>query len=60
MVFRPAVMQTPAIVTLVVWLSRLVAGLVRLVVRHPVAVAVPVAFGDLLARVLERGHDPAR
>ncbi|MBB2741940.1 UNVERIFIED_ORG: S-DNA-T family DNA segregation ATPase FtsK/SpoIIIE [Microbispora rosea subsp. rosea] len=44
-VFRPAVMQTPAIVTLVIWLSRLVAGLVRLVVRHPVAVAVPVGLG---------------
>jgi S-DNA-T family DNA segregation ATPase FtsK/SpoIIIE len=44
-VFRPAVMQTPAIVTIVIWLSRLVAGLVRLVVRHPVAVAVPVGLG---------------
>ncbi|MDA0632413.1 FtsK/SpoIIIE domain-containing protein [Nonomuraea sp. MCN248] len=44
-VFRPAVVRTPAIVTIVIWLSRLVAGLVRLVVRHPVAVAVPVAFG---------------
>ncbi|MEU6411017.1 FtsK/SpoIIIE domain-containing protein [Microbispora sp. NPDC046933] len=44
-VFRPAVMQTPAIVTLVIWLSRLLAGLVRLVVRHPVAVAVPVGLG---------------
>ncbi|MEU7889285.1 FtsK/SpoIIIE domain-containing protein [Microbispora bryophytorum] len=44
-VFRPAVMQTPAIVTIVIWLSRLLAGLVRLVVRHPVAMAVPVGLG---------------
>ncbi|WP_169953593.1 FtsK/SpoIIIE domain-containing protein [Microbispora sp. H11081] len=44
-VFRPAVVRTPAIVTIVIWLSRLVAGLVRLVVRHPVAVAVPVGLG---------------
>ncbi|WP_055483139.1 FtsK/SpoIIIE domain-containing protein [Sphaerimonospora mesophila] len=44
-VFRPAVVKTPAIVTLVIWASRLIAGLVRLVVRHPVAVAVPVGFG---------------
>ncbi|TQS29071.1 FtsK/SpoIIIE domain-containing protein [Microbispora sp. KK1-11] len=44
-VFRPAVVRTPAIVTIVIWLSRLVAGLVRLIVRHPVAVVVPVTFG---------------
>ncbi|GGO28866.1 hypothetical protein GCM10010116_57890 [Microbispora rosea subsp. aerata] len=44
-VFRPAVMQTPAIVTIVIWLSRLFAGMARLVVRHPVAVAVPVSLG---------------
>jgi S-DNA-T family DNA segregation ATPase FtsK/SpoIIIE len=44
-VFRPAVMHTPAVVTIVIWLSRLVAGLVGLVVRHPVAVAMPVCFG---------------
>ncbi|WP_182881670.1 FtsK/SpoIIIE domain-containing protein [Microbispora sp. H10949] len=44
-VFRPAVVRTPAIVTILIWLSRLVAGLVRLVVRHPVAVAVPVGLG---------------
>ncbi len=44
-VFRPAVVKTPAIVTLVIWFFRLVAGLVRLVVRHPVAVAVPVGLG---------------
>ena len=44
-VFRPAVMNTPAIVTLAIWLYRLVAGLVRLVVRHPLATAVPVGLG---------------
>jgi hypothetical protein len=44
-VFRPAVMNTPAIVTLAIWLYRLVAGLVRLVVRHPLATALPVGLG---------------
>ncbi len=44
-VFRPAVMSTPAIVTIVIWLWRLLAGLVRLVWRHPIAVAVPVTPG---------------
>ncbi|WP_433498917.1 hypothetical protein ACQP1K_00715 [Sphaerimonospora sp. CA-214678] len=34
-VFRPAVVRPPAIVTIVIWLFRLVAGLVRLVVRTP-------------------------
>ncbi|WP_433352930.1 hypothetical protein ACQP25_06670 [Microtetraspora malaysiensis] len=44
-VFRPAVVRTPAIVTIVIWLSRLIAGMVRLVWRHPIAVAVPTAPG---------------
>ncbi|MGI5490969.1 FtsK/SpoIIIE domain-containing protein [Microtetraspora malaysiensis] len=44
-VFRPAVVRTPALVTIVIWLSRLVAGLVRLVWRHPIAVTVPVVPG---------------
>jgi S-DNA-T family DNA segregation ATPase FtsK/SpoIIIE len=39
-VFRPTVVQTPAIVTLVIWGYRLIAGAIRLVVRHPIAVAV--------------------
>ncbi|GAA1280405.1 hypothetical cell division FtsK/SpoIIIE protein [Planotetraspora silvatica] len=46
-VFRPAVVKTPAIITLIIWLSRLVVGLVRTVWRHPVAVAVPVGLGLL-------------
>ncbi|WP_433419693.1 FtsK/SpoIIIE domain-containing protein [Microtetraspora malaysiensis] len=58
-VFRPAVVRTPAFVTIVIWLSRLVAGLVRLVWRHPIAsavalapVAVTIAYGWRLASVL--------
>ncbi|MFC4062394.1 FtsK/SpoIIIE domain-containing protein [Planomonospora corallina] len=42
-VFRPAVVRTPAFVTLVIFAARLVAGLVRLVWRHPVASAVVAA-----------------
>ncbi|GAA3143129.1 FtsK/SpoIIIE domain-containing protein [Planomonospora alba] len=46
-VFRPAVVRTPAFVTLVIFAARLVAGLVRLLWRHPIAsavVAVPCAL----------------
>ncbi|RVX46116.1 S-DNA-T family DNA segregation ATPase FtsK/SpoIIIE [Nonomuraea polychroma] len=39
-VFRPAVVRTPAIVTLVIFGSRAVASLIRSVWRHPVAVLV--------------------
>ncbi|GGL22851.1 FtsK/SpoIIIE domain-containing protein [Planomonospora parontospora] len=49
-VFRPAVVRTPAFVTLVIFAWRLLAGLVRLVWRHPVAsavVAVPCAVAWL-------------
>jgi len=46
-VFRPAVVKTPAIVTIVIWLSRLIASLARLVVRHPVAAAVLAGFGAI-------------
>ncbi|MFJ2028209.1 FtsK/SpoIIIE domain-containing protein [Streptosporangium sp. NPDC087985] len=42
-VFRPAVLRTPAIVTLVIFVWRLLAGLVRLVWRHPIAAAVVAA-----------------
>ncbi|MEU9836002.1 FtsK/SpoIIIE domain-containing protein [Streptosporangium sp. NPDC048047] len=42
-VFRPAVLRTPAIVTLVIFAWRLLAGLVRLLWRHPVASAVVAA-----------------
>ncbi|MEU6741573.1 FtsK/SpoIIIE domain-containing protein [Streptosporangium sandarakinum] len=46
-VFRPAVVRTPAIVTLVIFAARLLAGLVKLLWRHPVAsvvVAAPCAL----------------
>ncbi|GLW07896.1 hypothetical cell division FtsK/SpoIIIE protein [Microtetraspora sp. NBRC 13810] len=40
-VFRPAVVQTPAILTFLIFLGRLITGTVRLIWRHPVALAVP-------------------
>ncbi|MFI9843965.1 FtsK/SpoIIIE domain-containing protein [Nonomuraea sp. NPDC051941] len=39
-VFRPAVVTTPAIITIVILAWRLLAGLVRLNWRHPIGVAV--------------------
>ena len=42
-VFRPAVVPTPVILTIVVLLARLLLGLARLVWRHPVALAVAAA-----------------
>ncbi|MEV4110077.1 FtsK/SpoIIIE domain-containing protein [Nonomuraea sp. NPDC049695] len=50
MVFKPTVLKTPAIVTLVIFGWRAVASLVRTVWRHPVAVlvaAVPCALSIL-------------
>ncbi|GAA1294025.1 hypothetical cell division FtsK/SpoIIIE protein [Planotetraspora silvatica] len=49
-VFRPAVVHTPAIISLVLWLCRLVPRLVRLVWRHPLAVTVPVLVGVVWVR----------
>ncbi|MGW4637058.1 FtsK/SpoIIIE domain-containing protein [Sphaerisporangium sp. NPDC004334] len=56
LVFRPTVVNTPAIVTLVAIVSRAMAGLVRIVWRHPIAclaVATPptlaVLYGWLVA-----------
>jgi S-DNA-T family DNA segregation ATPase FtsK/SpoIIIE len=49
-VFRPAVVRTPAILTLLIFIWRLLSGLVRLLVAHPVAVAccaAPVLLGWL-------------
>ncbi|HUR01087.1 MAG TPA: FtsK/SpoIIIE domain-containing protein [Nonomuraea sp.] len=46
-VFRPAVIRTPAIVTLIIFTWRLVAGCVRLVWRHPVATLVTSTPGAL-------------
>ncbi|WP_433540911.1 FtsK/SpoIIIE domain-containing protein [Streptosporangium sandarakinum] len=42
-VFRPAVVQTPAVITIVIFVWRLLAGLVRLVWRYPIAVALLAA-----------------
>ncbi|MET8160395.1 FtsK/SpoIIIE domain-containing protein [Sphaerisporangium sp. NPDC005289] len=49
-VFRPVVLKTPAIFTIVSIVFRAVAGLVRIVWRHPVAclvVVAPLALGVL-------------
>jgi S-DNA-T family DNA segregation ATPase FtsK/SpoIIIE len=39
-VFRPAVIQTPAIITIIIFTWRCLAGLVRLVLVHPLAMTV--------------------
>lgn len=44
-VFRPAVVTTPAAVTLVIFTWRLIAGAVRLLWRHPIASAVVAVPG---------------
>ncbi|MEV7801944.1 FtsK/SpoIIIE domain-containing protein [Microbispora sp. NPDC088329] len=49
-VFKPAVVQTPAILTVLVFLGRLVAGLVRTLVVHPIAVAVLAVPGVIWVR----------
>ncbi len=49
-VFRPAVVRTPAIVTITIFLWRLLAGMIRLLWRHPIAMAVlavPAVLGVL-------------
>ncbi|MER5425151.1 FtsK/SpoIIIE domain-containing protein [Streptosporangium roseum] len=49
-VFRPAVVRTPAFITIVIFAWRLLTALVRLVWRHPIAstvTAVPCALGWL-------------
>ncbi|MGS2644358.1 FtsK/SpoIIIE domain-containing protein [Streptosporangium sp. LJ11] len=49
-VFRPAVVRTPAIFTITIFLWRLLVGVIRLVWRHPVIVtllAVPAVLGLL-------------
>ncbi|WP_435875133.1 FtsK/SpoIIIE domain-containing protein [Nonomuraea fuscirosea] len=42
-VFRPAVVRTPAVVSIVIWLSRLIASLIRILWRHPITCAVALA-----------------
>ncbi|MEU0521362.1 FtsK/SpoIIIE domain-containing protein [Streptosporangium sp. NPDC006007] len=49
-VFRPAVVRTPALVTLVIFAWRTVAGLLRLLWRHPVASAVVAVPGVIWTR----------
>ncbi|MEO3795806.1 hypothetical protein ABGB14_36840 [Nonomuraea sp. B10E15] len=49
-VFRPAVLKTPAVVTLLIYGWRVLAGLVRAIWRHPVAIAVPAALGVIWTR----------
>ncbi|MEU1725353.1 FtsK/SpoIIIE domain-containing protein [Nonomuraea sp. NPDC005692] len=44
-VFRPAVLKTPAVVTFLVYGWRFLSALVRTTWRHPIAVALPVALG---------------
>ncbi|MBN6058341.1 cell division protein FtsK [Nonomuraea sp. RK-328] len=58
-VFRPAVVQTPAILTLIIFAWRVLAGCVRLLWRHPVAllialtpVALTLAYGWRTALLL--------
>lgn len=46
-VWRPTVVRTPAIVVLVVWLWRLVAGTVKTVVRHPWACGLVAVLGGV-------------
>ncbi|MEQ4720170.1 FtsK/SpoIIIE domain-containing protein [Nonomuraea sp. B19D2] len=46
-VFRPAVIRTPAILTLIIFAWRLLAGLVRLLWRHPVAMLATLTPGAL-------------
>lgn len=46
-VFRPAVLKTPAIVTIVIFTWRLLAGAVRLLWRYPIASPVVVTPGAL-------------
>ncbi|GLX10689.1 FtsK/SpoIIIE domain-containing protein [Microbispora sp. NBRC 16548] len=49
-VFKPAVVQTPAILTILVFLGRLVAGLVRALLVHPIAVALFAVPGVIWVR----------
>ncbi|MEV0626795.1 FtsK/SpoIIIE domain-containing protein [Nonomuraea wenchangensis] len=46
-VFRPAVVTTPAILTLIILVGRALTGLVRMTWRHPVAMLAVVAPGVL-------------
>jgi DNA segregation ATPase FtsK/SpoIIIE, S-DNA-T family len=49
-VFRPAVVRTPAILTIVILLWRLLAGLARSSWRHPIAMALLASIGVVMVR----------
>ena len=49
-VFRPAVVQTPAVITIVVMLGRFITGLIRTVITHPIATTALVAPGVIWIR----------
>ncbi|MEU8272475.1 hypothetical protein AB0B89_35660 [Sphaerisporangium sp. NPDC049002] len=49
-VFRPAVVQTPAILTLIIAAWRMLAGALRLTWRHPIALAAVVGLGVIWTR----------
>ncbi|MFI6811939.1 FtsK/SpoIIIE domain-containing protein [Nonomuraea sp. NPDC050328] len=46
-VFRPAIIRTPAAVTLVIWAWRTLIALIRTLYRHPIACLLPLALGFL-------------
>ncbi|RCG20076.1 cell division protein FtsK [Sphaerisporangium album] len=46
-VWRPTVVRTPAIVVIVVWVWRLLVGLVKTIVRHPWACGLVAVAGGL-------------
>ncbi|MFI6818718.1 cell division protein FtsK [Nonomuraea sp. NPDC050328] len=48
-VFRPAIVQTPAIVTIVIFAIRLIIGLIRALVRHPIAATITITPGTLFS-----------
>ncbi|RVX45452.1 S-DNA-T family DNA segregation ATPase FtsK/SpoIIIE [Nonomuraea polychroma] len=47
LMFRPTVVQTPAIITITILIWRFASGLVRLVYRHPIAVAISLGLAAL-------------
>ncbi|WP_062430388.1 FtsK/SpoIIIE domain-containing protein [Herbidospora daliensis] len=54
-VFRPVVVNTPAVLTIGLWFVRLIAGSFRLTWRHPIAVAIVGALVALAVLVDWRG-----
>ncbi|WP_214109731.1 FtsK/SpoIIIE domain-containing protein [Acrocarpospora catenulata] len=49
-VFRPAVVKTPALLTLAIWIWRLLASVIRIVWRHPILAGLLSAFTVCWAR----------